>query len=94
MTVRELLPQKAEHVESGVTLGGAGREAMRLRLGEQAMTIGVDRGDHRILYYLPAEPRWDDGTTLPPDLAANLQSIVAEISRFWKQEPEFRTASA
>jgi hypothetical protein len=90
MTVRKLRPQKAEHVESGVTLGGAGLDAMRLRLGEQVMTITVDRGDHRMLWILPQHPRWDDGTPLQADLAANLQSIVAEISRFWEQEPEFR----
>jgi hypothetical protein len=90
MTVRMLRPQKAEHVESGVTLGGAGRDAMRLSLGEHTMTIAVDRGDHRMLWILPQQPRWDDGTPLPPDLEAGLQPIIAEISRFWEQEPEFR----
>jgi len=91
MTVRELLPQRAEHVESGVTLGSASRDAMRLRLGEHTMTIQVDRGVDRILYTLPRDPRWDDGEPLPAELAANLQPIIAEISRFWEISPEFRT---
>ncbi|MFI1990718.1 hypothetical protein [Actinoplanes sp. NPDC020271] len=91
MTVREVMSQMALHVESGLTLAGAGREDMLLSLGEHSLMIPVDRGDHRILYYLPAAPRWDDnGEPLPPGVGDKLQEIVAEISRFWEQEPEFR----
>ncbi|AEV82993.1 hypothetical protein ACWT_1974 [Actinoplanes sp. SE50] len=90
MTVRSVMSQMALHVESGVTLAGAGREDMLLRLGEHSLMIGVDRGTHRIRYRLPARPRWDDnGEPLPPEIAGNLREIVTEISLFWGQEPEF-----
>ncbi len=91
MTVREVLSQKALHVETGVTLGGVSRDDMILELGDHSLMIPVDRGDHRILYYLPAAPRWDDnGEPLPAGVGDNLREIVTEISRFWGQEPEFR----
>jgi hypothetical protein len=63
---------------------------MLLELGERSLMIAVDRGTRRIRYTLPAAPRWDDnGESLPPELAANLQSIITEISLFWEQQPEF-----
>jgi hypothetical protein len=92
MTVRALQSQEAQHVESGAVLGSAGRDAVTLELDGHVMTITVDRGIGRMLFILPAQPRWDDGTPLPPELAANLQAIIGEISRFWKQEPEFQIA--
>ncbi|GAA4600867.1 hypothetical protein BJY16_003687 [Actinoplanes octamycinicus] len=92
MTVRALESQLALHVESGVTLAGAGREDVLLRLGEHSVMIGVDHGSGQMLFRLPAEPRWDDnGELLPPDLAGNLREILGEISRFWKFEPVFWT---
>ncbi|GIE85242.1 hypothetical protein [Actinoplanes regularis] len=92
MTVRELHPQQALHVESGVTLGGAGREAMALRLGEHVLTLPVDRGYRQLRFFIPTEPRWDDdGELLPPEIADNLQAIITEIAVFWEQEPEFRS---
>lgn len=93
MTVRKLLPQKAEHVESGITLGGAGWEAMRLSHGERTMTILVERGDHRKLYYLLANPTWDDGTPVDPGVAATLRPVITEIEHFWESTAEFRTTS-
>jgi hypothetical protein len=90
MTVRALQSQEALHVESGVTLAGAGREDMLLRLGEHSLMIGIDRGTHRILFRLPPVLRWDDdGEPLPPEVAGNLREIITEIARFWQQEPEF-----
>jgi hypothetical protein len=90
MSVREVMSQMALHVETGVTLAGAGREDMVLELGEHSLMIPVDRGDHQIRYLIPAAPRWDDtGEPLPPEVADNLQAIITEISRFWGQEPEF-----
>ena len=89
MTVRRLRSQEAQHVESGVVLGSLDRGTMSLELGENAMTVPVDRGLDRTCYILPATPRWDDGEPVPPELAVQLQSIIAEIARFWGQEPEF-----
>lgn len=92
MTVERvgLMSQKARHVETGVTLAGAGRDDMILELGEHWLMIPVDREVHRIRYIIPATPRWDDTLEpLPPEVADNLQAIIAEISLFWDQEPEF-----
>jgi hypothetical protein len=91
MTVRALQSQEAQHVESEVVLGSAGRDAVTLELDGRVMTITVERGLHAMLFYLPQVPRWDSGEPVPVELAAQLQPIIAEISRFWKQEPEFRT---
>lgn len=90
MTVRALQSQEAQHVESGAVLGSAGRDAMTLERDGHTMTIPVDRGVGQMLITLPAVPRWDDGESLPPDLAEHLEPIITEIARFWKQEPEFR----
>jgi hypothetical protein len=90
VTVREVRSQKALHVETGVTLAGAGREDMILEWGEHWLMIPVDRGDHEIRYIIPATPRWDDNLEpLPPEVADNLQAIITEISLFWNQQPEF-----
>jgi len=90
MTVRALQSQEAQHVESGVVLGSAGRDAVTLELDGHVLTIPVDQGVHAMLFRLPREPRWDDGEPVPPELAARLEPIIAEIARFWKLEPEFR----
>ncbi len=90
MTVRALRSQMALHVETGVTLAGAGREDMILRLGEHTLLIAVDRGTHRMRFTLPSAPRWDDdGEPLPPEVADNLRAIITEFALFWEQEPEF-----
>ncbi|GAB1644297.1 hypothetical protein [Krasilnikovia sp. MM14-A1259] len=89
MTVRKLQSQAAQHVESGAILGGDGLEAMTLERDGRVMTISVDRGDHRMLFRLPAALCWDDGEPLPDDLANNIQEIITEISRFWGQDPNF-----
>ncbi|WIM98509.1 hypothetical protein ACTOB_002110 [Actinoplanes oblitus] len=92
MTVRKLRPQLALHVESGVTLGSAGREEMELTSGEHVLTLPVERGERQMRFYLPTEPRWDDnGERLPPEIADNLQSIITEIALFWDREPSFRS---
>ncbi|BCY07063.1 hypothetical protein [Actinoplanes sp. L3-i22] len=92
MTVRKLRPQWALHVESGVTLGGAGRDAMEVELDGHTLNLPVQRGLNELWFYIPTQLRWDDnGELLPPEIADNLQAIITEIAEFWGAESEFRS---
>jgi hypothetical protein len=92
MTVRELRSQEAQH-DSGAILRSAGREAMQLEYQGHTMRIEVDRGVGRDLFYLPAAPKWDDGTDVPADFADQIVPIITEVERFWGSQAEFRTLS-
>jgi hypothetical protein len=90
MAVRELRSQEAQH-DSGAILRSAGREAMQFELDGHVLTIGVDRGIGSDMFYLPATLRWDDGSPVPSEIAAQIRPIIMEIENFWGSTAEFRT---
>jgi len=92
MSVRELGSQEAQH-DSGAILRSAGREAMQLEYGGHTLTLDVDRGVGRDLFYLSTTLRWDDGAEVPRTFGDKIPSIIREIEQFWGSEPEFRTLS-
>jgi hypothetical protein len=90
VTVRAIRSQAAEHVETGAVVRSAGREAMKLERDGKVLTLSVQVGASGDLYYLPAAPRWDDGSVMPTEISENLQAILTEIETFWGLQPEFR----
>jgi hypothetical protein len=92
MAVRELRSQEVQH-DSGAILRSAGREAMQLEFNGHTLTIDVDRGVGRDLFYLSLTPWWDDGTEVPAAFAQQIPSIISEIEKFWGSEAEFCTLS-
>ncbi|GLY02507.1 MULTISPECIES: hypothetical protein [Actinoplanes] len=89
MTVLALDRRQARH-HTGAILRGHGRFARQFEMDGHVLTLGVDPGVRGGLYYLPATPRWDDGTPVPHDIVATLQPIIEEVERFWGTWPEFR----
>jgi len=92
MAVRELRSQEAQH-DSGAILRSAGREAMQLEFDGHTLTIDVDRGVGRDMFYLASPPRWDDGTEIPSGFAEQIVAIITEVEKFWGSTAEFRTLS-
>jgi hypothetical protein len=92
MAVRELRSQEAQH-DSGAILRSVGREAMQFEYDGHTLTIEVDRGVGRDLFYLPRVFAWDDGTEVPMAFAEQIPSIISEIEKFWGSEAEFLTLS-
>jgi hypothetical protein len=90
MAVRELRSQEAQH-DSGAILRSAGREAMQFELDGHVLTIDVDRGIGSDMFYLPATLRWDDGSPIPSEVAAQIEPIITEVENFWGSTAEFRT---
>lgn len=88
MTVQELQTGEARH-HSGAILRRR-RFATRFEVGGHVLTLGVEPGVRGGLYYLPNAPTWDDGTPVPRDIAAGMQSVIEEVERFWGRWPEFR----
>ena len=93
MAVRELRSQEVQH-DCGAILRAAGREAMELEYNGHTLTIGVDRGVGRDLFYLSLAPKWDDGTEISAAFARRIPSIISEIEKFWGSEAEFCTLSS
>ena len=89
MAVHALQSQEAQH-DSGAILRSHGRDAMQFELAGQVMTIAVDRGLGADLFYLPATPKWDDGSPVDPETAALLRPVITEIEHFWDSSAEFR----
>ncbi len=89
MTVLALDRDQAQH-HSGAILRGHGRFARQFEVDGHVLTLGVEPGVRGGLYYLPATPRWDDGTPVPRDIAVALQAVIEEVERFWGRWPEFR----
>jgi hypothetical protein len=90
MAVRKLRSQEAQH-DSGAILRSAGREAMQLEYDGQVLTLDVDRGVGRDLFYLPASPTWDDGSPIPHNFATQIKPIITEVEDYWGSTAEFRT---
>jgi hypothetical protein len=91
VTVRRVLNQSAQHVESGAILRSFGRDAMQFELDGRLFTITVERGNGADLFYLPSVPSWDDGELMVSDVAALLRPVITEIEAFWGAAAEFRT---
>lgn len=88
MTVQALQPREARHHTGAIVRSR--RFATQFEMDGRILTLGVEPGVRGGLYYLPSAPKFDDGTPVPRDVAAGLQSVIEEVERFWGHWPEFR----
>jgi hypothetical protein len=88
MTVQELQPREARHHTGAIVRSR--RFATQFEMDGHVLTLGVEPGVRGGLYYLPSTPTFDDGTPVPREVAAGLQSVIEEVERFWGHWPEFR----
>ncbi|GIE83034.1 hypothetical protein Aph02nite_89840 [Actinoplanes philippinensis] len=88
MTVQALQPREARHHTGAIVRSR--RFATQFEMDGHVLTLGVEPGVRGGLYYLPSTPTFDDGTPVPREIAAGLQSVIEEVERFWGHWPEFR----
>jgi hypothetical protein len=90
MGVRELRSQEAQH-DSGVILRSIDRDTMQVEYQGRRLNLPVDRAPGDYAFYLPADPRWDDGSPIRADTVDLIKNAITEIERHWGAAAEFHT---
>jgi hypothetical protein len=80
--VEALGTQSARH-DSGAVVRSAGRDAIKVDYAGRTVTLETEGGIGVEYFYLPAEMRWDDGTSIPLDTVDLLKRAVSDVERFW-----------
>jgi hypothetical protein len=90
MGVRELRSQEAQH-DSGVILRSVDRDTMQVDYQGRRLNLPVDRAPGDYAFYLPTDPRWDDGSPIPAETIDLIKNAITEIEHHWGSTVEFHT---
>jgi hypothetical protein len=88
--VHEIRSQEAQN-DAGVILRSIDRETMQVEYQGRRLNLPVDRAPGDYAFYLPADPRWDDGTRISADSLDLVKTAITEIERHWGAKVEFLT---